>query len=420
MLRVWVDSKETGVVDRSGYKGSTFVYDLKARQANAVSLTMPKRTQSWDDQDGLLPVFDMNLPEGSLRDRLRLRFAKAAGSFDDFDLLEIVGLSQIGRMRYTGIDNPLTQDVPFQSIDEIIKAKRDGELFEYLMQTFDVYSGVAGVQPKVMIRAVDDANQEEARFRQSASVKGATHIVKMWNPDEYPELAANEFYCLSVALEAGLEVPDFQLSEDGSALVIERFDLGPKGYKGFEDFCVLNGVRSDQKYRGGYETRLFKRLKDYLAPEHTNEDLEKAFRLFVLNCAVRNGDAHLKNFGVTYDNAQADVRLAPVFDVITTRAYLPVDSMALTVDGSTNWPDRKKIEMLGRTRANLKPQKVKEIIEETCDAMSLVAPRVEAYFKDSPYPHIGDRMLINWEDGIKSLGHDRTFVPNSEAPKGPK
>jgi len=30
--------------------------------------------------------------------------------------------------------------------------------------------------------------------------------------------------------------------------------------------------------------------------------LERLFRLFVLNCALRNGDAHLKNFGIIYDD----------------------------------------------------------------------------------------------------------------------
>ena len=35
---------------------------------------------------------------------------------------------------------------------------------------------------------------------------------------------------------------------------------------------------------------------------------------------VRNGDAHLKNFGVLYRHA-ADIWLAPMFDVVTTAIY---------------------------------------------------------------------------------------------------
>ena len=88
---------------------------------------MPVRLPSWDVQYGLVPIFEMNLPEGVLRERLRLAFAKATGAFDDFDLLRITGRSQIGRIRYTGQQENLQEDVPFQSVDEILQKRRGGE-----------------------------------------------------------------------------------------------------------------------------------------------------------------------------------------------------------------------------------------------------------------------------------------------------
>jgi HipA-like C-terminal domain len=51
--------------------------------------------------------------------------------------------------------------------------------------------------------------------------------VKFWGQNEYPQLAANEFFCLRVAEECGLEVPPDRLAEDALALVIDRFDLRP-------------------------------------------------------------------------------------------------------------------------------------------------------------------------------------------------
>ena len=62
----------------------------------------------------------MNLPQGVLRERLRLAFAKATRTFDEFDLLSIVGRSQVGRIRYTGDKEHLHEEVPFQSVDEIL------------------------------------------------------------------------------------------------------------------------------------------------------------------------------------------------------------------------------------------------------------------------------------------------------------
>jgi serine/threonine-protein kinase HipA len=70
---------------------------------------MPVRLASWDSSFGIAPIFEMNLPEGALRERLRLAFAKAIGTFDDMDLLGIVGRSQVGRIRCTGQQEQLQE-----------------------------------------------------------------------------------------------------------------------------------------------------------------------------------------------------------------------------------------------------------------------------------------------------------------------
>jgi len=118
MLRVWTDRQLAGHLDRHGSRGTTFVYAPKTAAARAVSITMPVRTASWDTEHGLAPIFDMNLPEGTLRAHLVRSFAKATGTFDDFDLLAVVGRTQVGRVRYSAAEAELTEDVPFQSIDE--------------------------------------------------------------------------------------------------------------------------------------------------------------------------------------------------------------------------------------------------------------------------------------------------------------
>jgi HipA-like protein len=109
MIKVWTSGAEAGLLDRFGQRGSVFAYSPDAGAERAVSLTMPVRLASWDTQFGLAPIFEMNLPEGALRERLRLAFAKATGSFDDLDMLAIVGRSQVGRLRYTGVDDALDE-----------------------------------------------------------------------------------------------------------------------------------------------------------------------------------------------------------------------------------------------------------------------------------------------------------------------
>src|SRR5581483_1102886 len=131
MIKVWADGAEAGLLDREGQRGSAFAYLPDTPGPRAVSVTMPVRLPSWSVPFGLAPIFEMNLPEGFLRERLRLAFAKATGTFDEFDLLSVVGRSQLGRIRYTGDQEQLHEDVPFQSVDEILGRRRGGDLYRY-------------------------------------------------------------------------------------------------------------------------------------------------------------------------------------------------------------------------------------------------------------------------------------------------
>src|SRR6266403_2341573 len=402
MIKVWTDSAEAGLLDRLRERGSAFVYLPEVAPARAVSVTMPVRRPSWDVQFGLPPIFEMNLPEGVLRERLRLAFAKATGTFDEFDLLGIVSRSQVGRIRYTGQNELLHEEVPFQSVDEILEKRRGGDLFRYLIEKFASFSGISGVQPKILVR--DEGASvalSKADHGLSQSYRGATHIVKFWEQHEYPQLAANEFFCLKVAEKCGLEVPPYRLAEDALALVIDRFDLRPDGtYRGFEDFCVLNARRTDEKYRGSYETSVMKRFQQFANSPAVLADVEKLFTLIVLNCALRNGDAHLKNFGIVYDDVLGESRLAPVYDLVTTSIYLPKDSLALTLNGATRWPDSKVLRRLGETRMSGTPAKVRQILERISDALSQTEIDLRSYTKEhAEFKDVGERMLQVWEKG---------------------
>lgn len=407
MIKVWTSGAEAGLLDRFGQRGSVFAYSPDAGAERAVSLTMPVRLASWDTQFGLAPIFEMNLPEGALRERLRLAFAKATGSFDDLDMLAIVGRSQVGRLRYTGVDDALDEAVPFQSVDEILASRRDGGLFAYLLDQFATFSGVSGVQPKFMVR--DETAFAGAAPGDRTSFRGATHIVKFWEA-EYPQLAANEYFCLRAAERCGLEVPRFRLAEDGQALVIDRFDLRPDGsYRGFEDFCVLNGRGTAEKYRGSYETAVLRRFSQFVSADVATRDAERLFTLIALNCAIRNGDAHLKNFGVVYDDMDATVALAPAYDLVTTTAYIPADSMALTLDGSTRWPDAKRLRTFGETRGIGGPKRVRAILERIADGLADTLVELRAYAQDhTAFTDVAVRIEAAWAAGIaSSLASDR-------------
>lgn len=168
--------------------------------------------------------------------------------------------------------------------------------------------GTAGVQPKLMLP-------------DRASIPVPNLIVKAGS-DAYPGLAANEFLCLQAASRAGIAVPGHALSDDGQLLILDRFDLQPDGRRlGFEDVAALMGLSvrdtlSDRKYHGSYET-VAQVLKALALPA---VDLARFFEQVAFTVMVRNGDGHLKNFGVGYDEAWG-ARLAPMYDVVATAIY---------------------------------------------------------------------------------------------------
>jgi serine/threonine-protein kinase HipA len=336
----------------------------------------------------------MNLPEGALREELMRRFSKAVRGFDDFALLAIVGPHQLGRLAIASA--PVTEPLPATSLSDLLVHDGAQGLFEDLLQTYGQYSGVSGVQPKVLVR-------DSAAAIDRLTHRGATHLVKAFRAEEYPQLATNEYFCMRAAQHCGLEVPKFELSERGKFLVVERFDLSDSGYLGFEDFCVLNGWPSKAKYDGSYEGAA-RQIKAFVSPQLLGSALEAFFKIVALSAGLKNGDAHLKNFGVLYENCaeQSSVRLAPAYDIITTSVYIKSDSMALLLGGSKAWPKYKMLVRFGRTACNLSEARCSELLQQVADGMHMAIKEMTEYSrKHSGFSEVGEAMIEQWTSGLQ-------------------
>lgn len=335
-LNVFASRRRVGTLSRSDLEEDTTLFDYLPGCApeSAISLTMPVRVDQYDAMGGLLPIFEMNLPEGALKERLRLQFAKVIPEFDDLDLLSIVGTSQIGRLRYSSSDE-IDESMPEQDLQEILTYKGSADLFVHLLDRFARYSGVSGIQPKVLVR---DTQQPD-----KITHRGATHIVKTFDSAQFPELAANELICTRGAQAAGIPTSRVQLSDNRRFLTVDRFDLTPQGaYLGIEDFCVLDGRRAHGRYDGSYEG-VAKRITDFVSPKALGRAREQYALMVAYCCAIGNGDAHLKNFSVLYSSPEDIVELAPAYDIVATHPYLPRDTLALTMEGSKEFPDRQRL-----------------------------------------------------------------------------
>ena len=392
-LAVWASSHKAGLLERSqdqrqyvfAYNPSTVMTDVQ------VSLTMPVRLESWLSRD-LHPIFQMNIPEGALLEAIRRSIAKLAGD-DDLTILRVTGGNQIGRNRFSlpGDTSPGVEETP-ETLDELLSYPDTKELFNDLVSKYALRSGVSGVQPKVMLEATE---------RGTAAVGG--YIVKSWGI-EYSQLAANEFFCMTAAQRAGLPVPEFHLSDNGGLFVMKRFDMASDGSAmGFEDMCALQALGTSQKYSSTYE-RVARSIKDFVSPEFRQIARERFFASLVLSCMVRNGDAHLKNFGVLYKRPGAPVILAQVFDVVTTVAYIPKDIPALSLAGTKKWWSRKMLEKFAVAHLALPIGKTAQIFEEVAEAITDTRVLLLTYMEDHlEFREVGNRMLTAWETGVSGL-----------------
>ncbi|VVN76243.1 type II toxin-antitoxin system HipA family toxin [Pseudomonas fluorescens] len=394
-LRITVSGTPVGTLGRGQSRiDSVFAYAEDAPEENAVSLTMPARLESYTWERGVPPVFEMNLPEGALRDELTRRFSKAIRGFDDFAMLAIVGPHQLGRVGIASAQDASGR-LPETSLADLLVHDGAQGLFDDLLRTYSQYSGVSGVQPKVLIR-------DSATTVDRLTHRGATHLVKSFRPEEYPELAANEYFCMRAALHSGLEVPKLELSEHGKFLIVQRFDLNDKGYLGFEDFCVLNGWPSKAKYDGSYEGAA-KQIKEFVSPPLLKHALESFFRIVALSSALKNGDAHLKNFGVLYEHCGADaqIRLAPAYDIVTTSVYIKADSMALLLGGSKAWPKHKMLIRFGRLACNLTEGRCNELLQQVDHGIDVAMAEMADYIKvNSVFAEVGEAMMEQWKSGV--------------------
>jgi serine/threonine-protein kinase HipA len=294
-------------------RASTYEFRYLApdpEQPTVALLMPPSERLTWQDGD-LFPPMDQNLPEGDLFMRIRELFPKQP--MTPMHMLALVGRNGIGRLGYSLPDQAEPSLPRTLSKGELLSTKYTPEVFSELVAAYlSTGAGIAGMQPKIMVP-------------HRPTVPIPSLIVKAASA-AYPGLAANEYLCLTAAKHAGIDVPSFALSDDGQMLVLDRFDLvvhddGRVERLGLEDIAALAGLRvrdilSDRKYQGSYQ-RVAELLRQF---QLHSSNLHRFFEQVAFSIMVRNGDAHLKNFGLLY-RSREEVWLAPMFDVVTTSIY---------------------------------------------------------------------------------------------------
>ena len=272
------------------------------------------------------PFFEGLLPEGAVRATIagKLGLSEANG----FGMLAALGADCAGAVMVLPEDQPLpSSEVATRPLSE----RQVGELLRDLprdplgidVDPKGVRLSLGGVQDKLILVRLPTGD-----FAQPLGGMPSNCLLKPEH-ERFEGLAVNEAFCMRVAAASGNEVAATELLElDGiRCLYSGRFDRvvdddGAPVRLHQEDMCQALGLLPTQKYEaeGGPSVASVIALLRRQRNPRIALDVNAFVRAVLTGFLLGNSDAHGKNFSLLYDPVTG-VRLAPLYDVVSTAVY---------------------------------------------------------------------------------------------------
>lgn len=346
---------------------------------------------------GLPGVFADTLPDdfgNAVIDAWLARNGIAKSSFSPVDRLLYTGNRGMGALEYRpSMRNAQIQtsgDIKVDLLVELAQSVLDqragldvalpggDEDRDAMSAIFQVGTSAGGARPKAVIAPNHDRSRVVSG--QTPTPKGFTHyLIKFDGVRERSstsELFGDplgygrmEYAYYLMAKAAGIEMMPSELLEEGGRahFMTQRFDRDGVHKRHYQSLCAMDHADFRKPGQYSYEELLATARSLRLS----REDAIEIFRRMVFNVVARNQDDHTKNFGFLLDNANADWRLAPAFDV--AYSYKPgsfwVDTHQMTINGKRDGFTRPDLleaaASIGRFKA-----KANEIIDEVMEVVS--------------------------------------------------
>lgn len=338
LLNVFLHDQLAGILRRKDNGNLQFRYDNDYLEAGGqpLSWNLPLQAEAFPHRD-CLAFFGNLLPEEDVRAQLALVTGISASN--DYRLLERFGGDVAGAVTLL----PPEESAAGPGSDEVeaLSPERLDELLLGLPQrplAADEGGGVrlslAGAQSKLPVVEVEDGFALP-----HGSGRPTTHILKP-EPSRFPDLVANEFFCMRLAAAAGLEVAEVERAETLSGLpylIVARYDRDltqePVRRLHQEDLCQALGKLQIEKYQqeGGPGVVEAMALIDD-ASTAPARDRPQLWLALVFNVLIGNCDAHGKNYSLLYDSRAPS--LAPLYDLVSTAAYNELTDRLAMIDGA--------------------------------------------------------------------------------------
>ncbi|MEA3332941.1 MAG: type II toxin-antitoxin system HipA family toxin [Pseudomonadota bacterium] len=389
MIKCKINNVTVGELDYNPTERE-YVFRYFGNDLSPISLIMPPSQRIYLWKYHLHPFFEMYLPEGYLLEIFKNILIKDYGEINDYLLFSLLAPNIEGRVSFqSDQEKNLFQEV---DLDDILNYDTE-DTFSNLLHNFLKKNAISGVQPKTL-----------ATVRDKGALSTREYIVKTWGP-EFPQLAENEYFCMQAVKHAGIFTPVQHLSRNRRFLLVKKFDIDQeKGISlGFEEVLGLMGRNREQKYTGSYEQvakLIFQAATDKLF------SMEQYFKLIIMNYFLKNGDAHLKNFGILYDEKISEINISPAYDVVCTVPYLFRDKPALTMFGRKIWFGRKELLEFGEKQCLLSRSETQRCYESCCESVVDTIKLIREHIRGNPaFAVIGKRMIAAWTFSLQGTTH---------------
>ena len=365
-----------------------FIIDYKDFDIqNSIALSLPNTQKIYLYDYKFPPFLESFLPEGYLYEIFKNLLSKEYGKVDDYLIFSLLSSNISSRVGFQS-DLQSSVDFPKFDIDEIL-VNDTNDTFNNLLQTFLNKNAISGVQPKT-IALLNDKEKLDTK----------EYIIKTWG-DEYQDLALNEYFCLKAVEKAGVKTANVKLSINNKFLIVEKFTLKNDGtFYGFEEILSLMDKNKESKYDGSYE-QIAKIIYSYTS--NKKESMIAFYKTVVMNYLLKNGDAHLKNFGLLFDDDFKEIFYSPAYDVVNTVVYIHKDKPALMLEGKKIWHAKDTLIKFGQKSCLLSLSEAKKYYKDCFEALLWAIDELEKYLSEHQDFKIGKMMLDSWKLSLKEV-----------------
>ena len=365
---------------------------------------------------------DNLLPEGKGLDDL-ISFTHISKN-NIFGLIQAIGFETSGALHFGTTDKDALPQFRPITVDELIERIDEIESKSIIIWDKKPRLSLAGVQEKLPVLL------KNGSLGLANGSLSSTHILK-FQTKRNKNIVVNEYFCMSLAREIGLNVATVELRKYGEhpVLMVERFDrvVSDDSIERLHiiDGCQILDLPSSYKYErnfgsgrdvshmreGASFTKLFEVANTCSIPATAKLQL---LDWAIYTLIIGNSDAHGKN--ISFFVSQSGVNVAPYYDMLSIIMHEGVDhelAMAygdvFDINGILGYPLREFAEQtrinpkLVSTRIKIMCNKVnKSLVSHQID-LSLLSSKEEKFINNL---HLlisqrTERLLLSCEEMLK-------------------